>query len=341
MLKTVTIEAAAPSTTKPLPAGIVKMSKTYNVDPTTIVRRPGWNARFDFGDTSSLASSIYTECQRDPSSGGLLNPLRVKRLSKDDPLRADNATAEFALIDGDRRLTAIESLLKANPNQFPEGVRVTLVDRDQDDLNSLVQMYTANTGKPLLPLEEAAAFKRMQDSGLTIAGICNAVGRSDVHVRETLALLTSTAEVVDAIVTGKVSGSMAKNVVVAAKGDKVAEATLLAAAVAVKAAKGAVAKKQAKAALTAQVQAQKDANTLAAGKEVKVRTMTTEQIEATIAKLVAHMKSATAEGGIDVGAEPAAMRAFIEKDATYAAIYTFGAIQALQVARGEKINLEL
>ena len=75
------------------PAGVLKRSNAYFIDPTRVVRRDGWNPRFDFGEIEEMAKSIL--------ANGLLNAIRVKRIS-------GNPAADFELIDGDRRMTAIE-----------------------------------------------------------------------------------------------------------------------------------------------------------------------------------------------------------------------------------------
>jgi hypothetical protein len=324
------------STPRALPAGIMRKTTGYNADPRRICRREGWNTRFDFGDIQNLAESILVELKRDPSNGGLLHDLRVKRLPKDDP-RA--ATADFELVDGDRRMTAIELLLSKGV-EFPEGVGIKLVDREQDDLTSLIQMYTANTGKPFLPLEEAAAFKRMRDSGMTILQIAKAVGKADTHVIETLSLLEADEEVQDAVRTGKVGATVAKAIATTARGDKAAQKDLLAEAKTAKG-KGADAK-AARARLAKKLLDKKQAKAEAKGKTLKIRALDDAQLSGlglSVAKLLeAKVKEAWPS------TDPKTIEDVLEmvkKDEKLVAAYTLGALHALHAAAGQKVNLDI
>lgn len=181
-------------------SGIVKRTNAYFIDPTMIVRREGWNPRFDFGDIQELAASI--------EANGVLNPIRVKRVED-----------KFELIDGDRRFTAIQALLKKG-HKFEEGVPAIILDKKIEDVEALIQMFEANTGKPFLPLEEAAAYQRMRDAGLTIKEICRRVGRAHVHVNKALALLQADPSVQDAVASGEINSTLAKKIAVKARGDK-------------------------------------------------------------------------------------------------------------------------
>lgn len=200
--------------------GIVKRSNSYFIDPTFVVRKEGFNPRFDFGKITELAASI--------KSNGVLNPIRVKR-----------AGDKFELVDGDRRMTAIELLLKEG-HEFPEGIPAIILDKALSDVESLIQMFEANTGKAFLPLEEAEAYKRMRDAGMTIKVICERVGRAHVHVTNTLALLTADEEVKAAVKDGSIGGTLAKQIAVKAKGNKEKQKELVAKAKTGKAGKKAV-----------------------------------------------------------------------------------------------------
>lgn len=316
-----------------LASGLIKKTTAYNLDPRRVCRRKGWNTRFDMGEITALAESIRTELLRDPSDGGLLNPIRVKRIT-------GNPAADFELIDGDRRLTAIELLLEQGV-EFPAGIKGDIVDRTQDDVTSLIQMITANTGKPFLPLEEAAAYKRLRDGGMSIADICKAVGRTDVHVRETLDLLTAAAEVKDAVTSKKVSGSTAKLIVSVAKGDATKQAELTAQAVAVKTASTPAAKKAASAALQARIQQTRDANRTAAGKEVKMRALTDAQLSTIGETLAKHLVSLLKEAKLDPAMAQGALQDWAKADENLACAYVAGAIDGLKVAAGLKIDLAI
>lgn len=324
------------TTTNTLPAGIIKKVTDYNIDPKRITRREGWNARFDFGDIKTLAGSIKEELARDPSSGGLLNPIRVKRLPASDPRAAAH---DFEIIDGDRRLTAIELLLGEGV-VFPQGVPAKLVDRNTDDVTNLIHMYTANTGKAFLPLEEAAAFKRMKDAGMTVAAIASRVGRDQVHVRETLALLDADEAVKEAVKGKKVGGSAARLIATIAKGDAALQKELVADAAAAKG-KSADAK-AAKARFALKIQKQRDAKNAAKGKEVKMRALTDAQLAELGAGVAKVLEAKVKEAGWKAFTTLEDLTTMIAKDEKLAAAFTVGAQLALRAAAGVKdINLDI
>lgn len=316
---------------KPLPAGTVARTSGYNVDPARVVKRDGWNTRFDLGDIESLASSIQTELARDPADGGLLNPVRVKRIT-------GNPTADFEIVDGERRMTAIWMLLEKG-FIFPQGIAATMVDRKQDDVTSLIQMYTANTGKPFLPLEEAAAFKRMRDAGMTIAAICKAVGRADVHVIDTLALLEADEDLQAAVASGQVGGTIAKVIATTARGDKALQKELTQDAKDARG-KGAEAK-AAKARMLKKIQDKKEAKAKAKGKQLKMRALTDDQLTELGAKQAKLLEVKVKEAGWKAFGTLEDMTAEMAKDEKLAAAFTLGTLLALRAAAGIKVDLDI
>lgn len=325
-------------TTKSLPSGIIAKTTGYLVNPKLITRRQGFNPRFDFGEISLLAKSI--------EANGLLMPIRVKRLPAGE---AATLGKDFELVDGDRRLTAIELLMSENraTEYLEAGIPAILVDRSQDDITSLIQMFEANTGKSFLPLEEAAAFKRMRDAGMTIADICKRVGRADVHVTDTLALLEADDSVKEALASGQIGATDAKVIATAAKGDKEAQADLVKDAKVAKAGKGKTATgKAARAAFTTKVQQKKAARAAAKGKTLKIRALTDDQLSAIGAKvgelLMVKMKEAFPKTPMsDQVKARADFRDTISKDEALAAAYTFGALEGLLAAAGQTINFDI
>lgn len=330
-----TMQTAPLQTARALPSGIVRKTTGYNADPRRICRRSGWNTRFDFGDIANLAESIQIELARDPSNGGLLHDLRVKRLDKGDP-RA--ATHDFEIVDGDRRLTAIELLLEKGV-EFPDGVGIKLVERTQDDLTSLIQMYTSNTGKPFLPLEEAAAFKRMRDAGMTILAISKAVGKADTHVIETLALLESDEELQAAVKDGSVGSTMAKMIATTARGDKEAQKELTKEAKAARG-KGSDAK-AAKARLLKKIEDKKAQKAAAKGKTLKIKSMTDDALSELGAKMAKALEIKVKEAGWKKFETLEEMVDAMAKDEKLTASFTLGVVMALRAAAGIKVNLDI
>ncbi len=318
-----------PATASASPTGIIKARPSaYNLlDPKAIKRREGFNPRFDFGEIKELAKSIRVQATEHAVPGGLLQPLRVKR-----------AGDGFELIDGDRRMTAIELLMDmaakgdVDGYSFSEGVPAFTVDKGQDDVTSLIQMFEANTGKAFLPLEEAAAYKRMQEAGMTIEQIGKNVQRAHVHIVATLALLDADDSLKDAVKSKKIGGTMAKKIATAARGNKAKQAELTKEAV------EAGSDKKKKRVVLGKVEQVRAAKAAAKGKTIKMRALNDDQLSEMGEKLAKHlvavMKEAKVEGDRDLAK-------WIHADEQLVVAFTFGALQALKAAAGVKVELEL
>ncbi len=311
---------AAPVSETKQPPGILKRSSSYFADPTAITRRPGFNPRFDFGEIEELAKSI--------KANGILMPLRIKRLAAEEITQLGKI---FVLIDGDRRLTAIELLIKRG-HGFPEGIPVVIVEKDQDDITSLIQMFESNTGKAFLPLEEAAAYKRMKDAKMTIAQICAKVGRKQVHVVSSLALLDADADLQSAVKDKSINSTTAKKIAVHARGDKAKQKALVAQAKAVGKDKGK------KAQLDKDIDDSRRAKAATKGKVLKMRALDDVALSNLGAGLAAKMADRMKEAGKSLDFD---VRAWVAKDEALALAYTFGALEALKAAAGVKIELDI
>lgn len=186
-----------------LAQGIIKKTSAYVADIDSVVRREGWNVRVDFGDIEELKQSIR--------SNGFWQhkPLVVKR----------NDAGALEIVDGERRFTALIDLVREGGYDKGLGVPVVLADRSMTDEQGYVLMFTANSGKSFLPIEEAEAYRRMVSGGMTIADICSRVGRSEVHVRDRMLLLDADPEVKKALAEGKIGSTLAENIVKTTKGD--------------------------------------------------------------------------------------------------------------------------
>lgn len=183
--------------------GIMKRGELPFADPALIVRRKDWNPRFDFGDMKELEQSIEANGFRKEK------PLLVRR----------NDEGQIEIIDGDRRFTAVQALMKRGI-EFPEGIPVVFEDRAATDVQALIHALTANNGKPLLPLEEAAAYKRLQEAGMKPKEMCKMIGRSEGHIKWTLGLLEADDSVKDAVKDKTISAVMGKSIAQKAKGNK-------------------------------------------------------------------------------------------------------------------------
>lgn len=311
--------------------GIVtaRLSSYNMVDPKAIIRKPGHNVRFDFGEIEQLAKSIKFQATECNVPGGLLNAILIKRISPD----------QFELVDGDRRLTAVELLLKwadegkLDGYAFPAGIPARLADKSLDEITGLIQMFEANTGKSFLPLEEAAAYKKMRDAGLTIEKICQAVQRAHVHVVATLALLEADQSLQEAVKGKKITGTLAKDIATAARGNLAKQAELVNDAIAA----GTDAKK--KRVVVQKVRAARVAKAASKGKTLKMRALTDDQLSEIGAKLAKHLQALIKECPTKV--EPEELTELIKKDEMLAVAFTFGALQGLKAAAGVKVELEV
>lgn len=312
--------AEASSQRKEAP-GVVKRTSAYMIDGKKITRREGWNPRFDFGEIDQLAASLAVN--------GMLNPIRVKRLTQ--PTDAGHV---FELIDGDRRLTAIEQLIKAGKYDaaFPDGIPAIIVDKSQDDLTSLIQMFEANSGKVFLPMEEAAAYDRMRKAGMTIKQICAAVGRKQVHVTETLNLLAADAELQKAAEKGEVSKTDAKRIATVAKGNKDKQRELTTKA------KAAGKDKSKRRALKSEIDKTHREEAAKRGKKLKIRALSDAQLSDIGSSMAEHLLTLLEAQDIAVDSDLVGM---IRKDPMLVIAYTTGALDALKVAAGGDNNLKL
>ena len=303
-------------------AGVIKESKLYQIDPTKVTRTPGFNPRIDFGDMAELAASIKVN--------GLVNPLRVRRLPA--PTEAGHL---FVLVDGDRRLTAIEQLLSEG-HQFAQGVPAVLVNREQTATDDLVQMILTNEGKPFTPLEAAHAFKRLRDAGLTVKQISERVGRSQVLINASLGLLNAAPEVQTAAAAGEVSVSTAREIARVAKGNAGKQKELLKKAKEVKS-KGPKANKQAKKELKVALQTATDEKATAAGKKARVRVVTQVRPEPAELLVQAEQRLQAALKAIGHNVDFTFQETILD-DYRLAAAFALGVRNALAVADGKPVD---
>lgn len=295
-----------------------RRTNQFFLDPRKIDRRPGWNPRFEFGEIEELMKSIRFQKAQD--GHGLLNDLRVKR--------KDN-TDRFELVDGDRRLTAIERLMDEGV-EWQFGVPVKVVAANSSEIQLLIQMFEANSGKPFLPMEEAVAYKRMREAGMTIQEICAAVQRKQVHVVNTLALVDASDEVKQAVVDNRVGSTLAKDIAVVARGDTQVQRELISEAVAAGKDKTALRKVKTK---IEQVRREKASRS---GRVLKVKPLTDEQLNELGAKVGERIAEKLQNAGFGT---QAALLKKCSKDDQLAAAFTLGALEALKAAAGIKVNL--
>lgn len=329
---------AAETTRKEAPGVVSSATRRYLIDPTTVTMDPAWNNRIEMGDIDSLALSIVHELARDPKSGGLLEEIGVRRLKTDDPL-SQGGKFHFCVVWGHRRTTAIHRL-QSKGTAFNYGIPAKIVDKSQDIQASMIQMIAENSQKPLLPLEEAAAYKKLRDGfpeqgikGMTIKQICAAVGKASMHVTEMLGLLDADDSVKEGLKDGTLGKTDAKQIAKHAKGDKKKQAELVAAARdAKKNGKGGKAK------VKAAIEGARQTKAKNAGRTLKIRALSNEQLSELGATQAQEMVKKMTEAGKKPDFN---VRDWISKDEALALAFTFGTLEALKAAAGQSVNLAI
>lgn len=141
-------------------------TRTVPLEHITIVEGFNPRAAFDDAELDRLSRSL--------AETGILHPLIVYPTGQDD---------RFELGDGERRYRAAQ---RAGLADVPVIVR----QRPADDGAELVEAIVVNLHRQAhTPMEEARAFGRLLDTGLTRKGICDRLAVTREHVRERLQLL--------------------------------------------------------------------------------------------------------------------------------------------------------
>lgn len=315
-------EAGSRSTPKIAPInGIHHRGNSYFALPSSLAVEPGFNPRFDMGEIEELAKSI--------KANGLMTALRVRRVG----------TGTFKIIGGHRRKAAIDLILKSDPMYFDEtGVPIVIEDSAISDIDELVRMFEDNGGKPFLPLEEAIAYKKMRDAKMTIKQIVARVGRKHMHVQEMLTLLESDPELVEAVKTGEIGVTMAKRIATDAKGDAETQKMLIAAAKqANKTTGGKKAKQAAQRAVKAKVEEARKAKAKKAGRTLKMRALSDDELKALGVKVEAQVLGALDALGLSAETD---MHAYMKKAAQDQHLaFSYGVLQGLIAAAGVDVKL--
>lgn len=146
---------------------------------------------------------------------GVLQPVLVRRIDGDTT--ADGA--DFQIVAGERRWRAA---VKAGLTAIPIIIR-TLSDRDVLEIGVIENVQRSD----LNPLEEALAYERLiKEFGRTQADIATSIGKSRVHVANTVRLTGLTERGRDLLMAGKITAGHARALLAATDPDALAEAIL-------------------------------------------------------------------------------------------------------------------
>lgn len=169
----------------------VSSGEARTVERAQIVVEDGFNPRGDLGDLAELTASIERH--------GILVPLLVRPTQK----------GGLVLVDGHRRLAAAE---QAGVERVP-----VLVREDLDGQALVAAMVTALKREGLDPVEEAKAYGRLVDGGLTRKGAAEAVGVPQRTVSMRLQILKLPEALHAAVAKGEIALSLVPTFLAMAK----------------------------------------------------------------------------------------------------------------------------
>lgn len=146
---------------------------------------------------------------------GVLQPILVRQIdSQTTPEGVD-----FQIVAGERRWRAA---VKAGLTSIPIIIR-ELSDRDVLEIGVIENVQRAD----LNPLEEALAYERLiKEFGRTQADIATSIGKSRVHVANTVRLTGLTERGRDLLMDGKITAGHARALLAATDPDALAEAVI-------------------------------------------------------------------------------------------------------------------
>lgn len=164
------------------------------LNPKNIVISEGFNPRIDKGDVADLMKSI--------KQNGVRRPIDVCKVGR-----------HYELVDGERRLIAVLKLgMKDIPAIEVKG------KRSKSELLALA--VVGNDGKPLAPVEEADAFRRLVKDGWSVRQISVATGKRIQLIKDRIALISAHPDVAAAVKSKKLSFNMGVAIVKKVKGKR-------------------------------------------------------------------------------------------------------------------------
>ncbi len=179
-------------------------AEVFKLDPRHITREPHFNNRYDFGDLQLLADDI--------EANGVLESLKVRK----------EGTTVY-LVNGDRRLSAIELLIRddrwpADPKNpgYPMPVPCTSEGVGVKPLDRIFLQLSLNTGKPFTLLEKGLAYRDILKLAPEICAseIARRSGETKQAVSNALTLANdASAGLIEHIMAGTMAASTALEIV--------------------------------------------------------------------------------------------------------------------------------
>lgn len=178
---------------------IVRRQDIFHIDPKNIQIVAGWNARTDFSGEEELMESIKEH--------GVMQPLTVRKT--DDK--------KLELVSGERRLRA--TLRAISEGSEIKSVPIIMSKRGTNQADLFIKDLNSNNGKPLTPIEEASAYKRLVNWGYTAQEIATKTGKSISHVRNRLELSNASKDIQNSLDSGEITISEAQEITKKSGGD--------------------------------------------------------------------------------------------------------------------------
>ncbi len=178
-------------------------SDVYRLDPRLLHVKPGWNCR-DL-DTEQAKAEL-AELAASIAQVGVKQALTVQW--------EDGKTF---ITDGHRRYYATMRAIE-NGAEI-KTVPVQTEDRYSSEADRVFSQIVRNSGKPLLPIEQARVFKRLIDLGWTEKDIAEKSGLGRQWVTDLLGLQAAPEAVTGLVKTGQVAASLAMKAMRQNKGD--------------------------------------------------------------------------------------------------------------------------
>lgn len=173
---------------------------------------PGANINSRTADRAAEVEQLAASIHQD----GLLLPLVV--------VPAPNALRGFFVVDGNRRLSALNLLVKQKKLDKDAEIDIR-VEKDLDAATALRKSLAANMHVPLHPVDQFEAFAACMEKGDTIEQIADRYALTPKVVKQRLALAGLAPEVRDAWRKGKIGRDAAE--AYACTADKEAQARLI------------------------------------------------------------------------------------------------------------------
>lgn len=169
-------------------------SDIHKIKPTDLHIREGWNSRdwnFDPNDDQDLALARS-----------------IAEMGVKEPLTVNWEDGKAWIEDGHRRYMAVWYAIN-NLKADIQTVPVKTGDRHANEADRVLSQIIRNSGKPLMPIEQAKVYKKLIDFGMPNKDIAAKVGVSPARISQVLDLLTLPEAIKSLVSAGTVSASYA------------------------------------------------------------------------------------------------------------------------------------